>query len=375
MYRYYLDESGNTGDLIKPDFSLQFGGQPLFSLSCVGVDDETVVADKLSELKLKYGIENELKSTEIYAFKPDFFLELAIYLVRNRVPIFVELVDKKFCIISNLISSLIIPLYSQIDETNGQNQYARNHLADYMWNELPVKYLELFNNVCLQRKGTNIINFLSELKGFFDSSSCNMLEKQDVSWLLAASIDEFQCFCHEYGEDNAVESYLPLPDIFDKSKRKSKTKKINILPHVHSFFNIIGRLNKYHSGNIESIVLIHDEQREFDVILEKSKEYIVKRSISKNHPPTPNSDLDVNSDFELKFSKSDLSVGVQVADLIAGFYVRFINEMFYDRKRIDSVYVNTFNIFLEYQNPLSPLGVNFVLPHHKQQSIFTTFGF
>ncbi|MFA0678046.1 hypothetical protein AB4567_27355, partial [Vibrio sp. 10N.222.51.A6] len=84
-----MDESGNTGDLIKPEFSLQFGGQPLFALSCVGVDDEKAVADKLSDLKLKYGVENELKSTEIYAYKPEFFLELAKYLVGNRVPIFV----------------------------------------------------------------------------------------------------------------------------------------------------------------------------------------------------------------------------------------------------------------------------------------------
>ncbi|MFA0674100.1 DUF3800 domain-containing protein, partial [Vibrio sp. 10N.222.51.A6] len=149
---------------------------------------------------------------------------------------------------------------------------------------------------------------------------------------------------------------------------------INILPHVHSFFNIIGRLNKYHLGNVENIVLMHDEQRDFDVILEKSKEYIVQNSISKNSPPIPNSDLDVHSDFRLEFVNSNLSSGVQVADLIAGFYARFINDTFYERKRIGSVYVNTFNILVEYQKPLSPLGVNFVLPHHKQQSVFTAFG-
>jgi hypothetical protein len=375
MYQYYLDESGNTGDLIKSDFSLRFGGQPLFSLACIGVDNEMVIADKLSELKRKYGVENELKSSEIYALKPELYLELAKYLVRNRVPILVELVDKKFCLITNLINSLIIPLYSQIDETNGLNQYARNHLADYMWHELPLKYLELFNEVCLQRQSSKVIEFLNKLKDFFDDSSCNMLEKADVSRLLALSIDEFQSCCNKYGEDSAVESYLPLPDILNKSKRKSKAKKVNILPHVHSFFNIIGRLNKYHLGDIESITLVHDEQREFDAILEKSKEYIVKRSISKNSPPTPNSDLDIHSDFGLEFIKSDLSSGVQVADLIAGFYVRFINEVFYERKQIESVYLNTFNVLVDYQNPLSPLGVNFVLPHHKQQNIFTTFGF
>lgn len=375
MHRYYLDESGNTGDLIKQDFSLKFGGQPLFSLSCVGIDDEKVVSDKLSELKLKYDIDDELKSTDIYAYNPKFFFELAEYLVNNRFPIFVELVDKKFCIIINLISSLIIPINSGIDETNGKNQYARNHLADYMWHKLPLKYLEMFNEVCLKRESAKVIDFLNELKGFFDSSSCYMLEKKDVSNLVGASIDEFQSSCLEYGESQSVENYLPIPDILNKSKRKSKAKTINILPHVYSFFNIIGRLNKYHLSNIEGIVLIHDEQQEFDVILQKSKDYIVKETISNNTTPTPNSDLDVQSDFKLEFANSRCRVGVQVADLLAGFYTRFINEVFYEKKLVDSVYVNTFNILAEYQNPLSPLGTNFVLPGHKQQSIFQTFGF
>ncbi|EGR1549831.1 TPA: DUF3800 domain-containing protein, partial [Vibrio parahaemolyticus] len=133
MHRYYLDESGNSGDLLKSDFSLKFGGQPLFSLSCVGIDDEERMALKLSELKEKYDVDSELKSSEIYTEKPDFFLELVEYLIQNRVPILIELVDKKFCVIANLISSLIIPIYSEIDETHGQNQLARNHLANYMW--------------------------------------------------------------------------------------------------------------------------------------------------------------------------------------------------------------------------------------------------
>lgn len=132
MHRYYLDESGNSGDLIKSNFSLNFGGQPLFSLSCVGIDDEERMALKLFELKEKYDVDSELKSSEIYTEKPNFFLELVEYLVQNRVPILIELVDKKFCVIANLISSLIIPIYSEIDKTHGQNLQASKHLANYM---------------------------------------------------------------------------------------------------------------------------------------------------------------------------------------------------------------------------------------------------
>ncbi|OED53483.1 hypothetical protein BEI46_17620 [Aliivibrio fischeri] len=375
MHRYYLDESGNSGDLIKSDFSLEFGGQPLFALSCVGVVNDKAILSELFNLKSKYHIENELKSTDIYYKTPEFYLELVGLLVKNKTPILVELVDKKFCIIMNLISSLIIPMYNEIDETDGQSQFVRNHLADYMWHELPDKYLKLFNKVCLQREADKVIEFLIEIKCFFDSQDCQMLEKSDVSNLISLALDDFQACCNRLGDKQAVVNYLPIPDVLNKSKRKSKAKNINILPHVHSFFNIIGRLNQYHLGDIESLTLVHDEQKDFDVILTKSKEYLVENIISQNIPPSPNTNLNINSNFELEFGKSELNVGIQLADLIAGFYVRFINDVFYERKAVDNVYVKIFSTLVKYQHNSSPLGVNFVLPHQKQQSIFQVFQF
>ena len=216
---------------------------------------------------------------------------------------------------------------------------------------------------------------LIELQNFFSSPNCVMVEKNQVTKLIGLSISDFDEACSKLGEEKAVEQYLPIPDLLNKSKKKSKIKNINILPHVHSFFNIIGRLNKYHLGDIKDIYLFHDEQREFDVILEKSKVFIVNYQNSKNAPPTNNSDLNVCNDFGLSFVNSDSSPGVQVADLLAGFYVRFINDVFYEEKTIDQIYFDIFKILVNYQNHYSPLGVNLVLPHKKQQRVFSTFGF
>jgi hypothetical protein len=373
MHRYYLDESGNTGDLIKNDFSLEFGNQPLFSLACAGIGDEDVFTSKLAELREKHSLVGEFKSTEIYSRKPNFYLDLAKVLIDTETPFFIELVDKKYCIIINFVSSLIIPLYNHIDETSNQHQIARNHLANYLWHHLPLYYLKLFNEACLQRKSKLITKCLKELKQFFDGVNCEMLEKEGVSMLIGLSIDDFQDCCNEYGEDKAVEQYLPIPDLLNKSKKKSKAKNINILPHVHSFYNIIGRINKFHLGNMKDVHLFHDEQKDFDVILEKSKDFIVKTDISTNLPPISNSDLAIHDDFRLDFIKSESSTGVQVADLLAGFYVRFINDVFYDGKKVDQVYFDVFKILAKYQNTKLPLGVNFVLPYQKQQSVFTTF--
>lgn len=231
--------------------------------------------------------------------------------------------------------------------------------------------MRLFNDACFQREADEINYLLEELKGFFGSSVCQILEKDQVQKLILASIDGFQTCCSEIGESKAVERYLPIPDTINKSKRKSKAKRVNILPHVHSFSNMIGRLNMFHQGDIENVTLVHDEQKDFDDILANTKERLVKDSIL--FPTMPNSN--VCSDFTLEFVDSENSVGIQVADLVAGFYVRFINEAYYECKKVERVYAKTFYSLAGHQYYHSPLGCNFVLPHDKQQTIFNVFHF
>jgi hypothetical protein len=42
MERYFLGESGNGGDLASSTV-LDFSGQPVFALSCVGIADEPAI--------------------------------------------------------------------------------------------------------------------------------------------------------------------------------------------------------------------------------------------------------------------------------------------------------------------------------------------
>lgn len=50
---YYIDESGNTGDLARYDGLLGFGDQPYFSLAAVGIPDIALVESKRSTATLK----------------------------------------------------------------------------------------------------------------------------------------------------------------------------------------------------------------------------------------------------------------------------------------------------------------------------------
>ncbi|MCT8767822.1 DUF3800 domain-containing protein, partial [Glaesserella parasuis] len=75
----FIDESGNSGDLIKKNMDLNFAGQRIFVLSALKFDDNLrlKLENKVRELKEKYKINsNELKSTSLFKKKPEFILDL-----------------------------------------------------------------------------------------------------------------------------------------------------------------------------------------------------------------------------------------------------------------------------------------------------------
>jgi hypothetical protein len=74
--KYYIDESGHSGDLINSGKALDFDGQPIFSLACFGVSDETRLDNAIVRLASKHRITSmELKSSSLKK-KPGFTLDL-----------------------------------------------------------------------------------------------------------------------------------------------------------------------------------------------------------------------------------------------------------------------------------------------------------
>lgn len=51
LENFYLDESGNTGDLCKVGAHPSFGGQRIFTLTCIGIDDLTALGEEVDRLK------------------------------------------------------------------------------------------------------------------------------------------------------------------------------------------------------------------------------------------------------------------------------------------------------------------------------------
>lgn len=371
-FSYYMDESGNTGDLISRTGDLGFSCQPIFTLSCIGISELSKVEDFISFLKLKYGLEdNELKSSDIYFKKPEVFLELAKFITKERLPFLVELVDKKYCVAVSIVNHHIMPpYYMPIDrELDGSSQFIRNGLADCLTSRINESAFKEFCKVCKEPSEINLISSMNALKKLF---YCDF-KKTDFNEITVKSIneslDDYQVMKSEVGVEKAVKNFIPLPDDTEKGK------SIKLLPHVHSIYNIIARLNKYHLKKVSDITLFHDKQNEFGFILKSCKDNIVNEDFNEIHPPTHHSDYDVVEDINLEFVDSKKNAGIQIADLLAGYFNRYINGLLYKNVHIDEIYHTIFREFRKNFNAMSPLGVNFVIPRSKQKIVFEKFSF
>lgn len=369
-YTYYLDESGNTGDLIGRTEDLNFGKQPIFTLSCIGISDIQKVERFISRLKSAHDLDDgELKSSDLYFDKPEVFLELAKFISEERLPFLLELVEKKYCVSASIVNHYIMPPYYMPDESDGKAQYVRNGLADYLTSNLTDSVYKSFFKACKEPSETQLLSSMNELKAFFESNKQNSYFAELTVKSIDETIDDYHVMKSEIGEEKAVEKFIPLPDVTGKGL------SIKLLPHVHSIFNIIARLNKYHLKNLSNVALFHDKQNDFDNILIYSKELLENTEISENIPPVINSDFKVTEKLTLEFVDSENNAGIQVADLLAGFFNRYINGVLYKNVDIDDVYHSVFREFKKNFHPMSPLGVNFVIPESKQQILFRKFNF
>ena len=91
---YYMDESGNTDDLIPS----KFNNQPFFLLGCIGIKDidKECLENRILDIKRKYNLQTkELKSSNIYPNKNDLFYDIVRFLNDIDTQVMIELVDKK----------------------------------------------------------------------------------------------------------------------------------------------------------------------------------------------------------------------------------------------------------------------------------------
>lgn len=321
--KYYIDESGNTGDIGFTKNRLDFGGQPVFSLACIGIKDLSALEEKVTELKATHKIRSdELKTTSLYKEKPKFIKDIFKYIKSEKLPFFIEIVDKKYQLVVTIVNHYILPPYFMPEEDE-ESIAMRNFFCDFIYHYVDDRIFFDFINIFDNPSETKIVGFFNVLLNYFEKMEDEI--SRCILELIRESLDDYEHIKIQEG-GNAYKRFLPIPDM------NKRGEKIWILPNYASFTNIYARLNFYSGRNLSNVVIIHDEQAHFDEIIKDAK-ISAESATNINKAMTPNSDFDFINSAELTFGNSKTNIGIQVADILAGFSSRILYD-YYSNNRI-----------------------------------------
>lgn len=318
MLKYYIDESGHSGDLASSTGkNYDFEGQPYFTLAAVGITDLSVLDKSISALRLKHKIpEGELKSKGLQS-KPKFVAETIELLISMKCPILVEIIDKRYFICIEIVNCILMPPLLGYDGSR-QVWWMKNVLVDWLYDRIPNENLNQLVEACRNPSDHALMSVLGGLLRFSFSKPAKN-EIPEIAECLRQMVEET---IKAYGEmriknQSAHLSFLPMPDI---NKRQ---RKVWMLPNLSSLTNLYARLNLLHKKKLNGIQLVHDQQSQFDEILVSAKLSAEKQD---GKAFTPYSDYNFIEKAGFEFVVSDRNVGIQCADILAGTVMRYFRD-------------------------------------------------
>lgn len=369
--KYYIDESGTTGDLINKKFDLFFSKQPIFTHACIGIDaeNENLISKSVEEIKLKHKLKSdELKCEDLYFKNPEVMLDIVNLISRENLPLFCEVMDKKFNLSVSVVNHIILPSSDFFISPFG-NEY-KQKLANIITMYAEDLCFKKFHILCSTPNEKNLLATFAIFYDFFKRRKSLLKDDGQILKFIERRKSEYFFLKEKDEEQSCLDYFYPIPD-FD-----SYDNKVALLPNVHSFYYILARMNKYHLGDLNDVTIYHDTQKEYSKTLQFCCENI-KNAKMENFNFDPRANYIIKSNINLQFIDSKASNYVQISDIIAGFLNRFINGTVYKNIEVAPIYNEIFYILTSLNRlPLpSPLGTNFVLPLSIQQKFMPKFGF
>jgi hypothetical protein len=345
---YYFDESGSAGDLAGRIGDLRFGGQPVFAMACVGLDADDGLADEVERLRRRFRVQkSELKAETLFP-KSRLFCELVAYLRDRDAPVLVEVMDKRFSLCALLVESLVPRRLDRLDPIDPQ---VRPALAAFLWAYLPGEALLGFAQLCERPSNQAVLELIEFVRDLVGDDNPDALF---LNILLASHAEAFRRWARE--DERACEAFLPPAD------RSPSGKPYWMLPNQTAFANLYGRLNVLHGRGISGITMVHDEQSEFGDILRSGKATLEDLAGVGRRLRFPHTDFGFEERARLEFGRSEDHLGIQIADLLAGFVMRFVRGRMAGGKGLEEGHAVAMRELTAMVDPERSLGINFVLP-------------
>ncbi|WP_380784818.1 DUF3800 domain-containing protein [Sphingomonas sp. R86521] len=340
MNRYFLDESGHGGDLASST-KLDFSGQPIFALACLGVADEGALACKLEQLRTTYGCgSGELKSSDLSTKLPAVAVNLATWLVENGADLFIELVEKRYFIAIHIVNRLLCGPYGLHDVDQLTRIQLVETLADRTFDPVLRGYLE----ACRSQSLGDVAATLQLL--------------QEVLARSRDGISPIGRFLARFASQRVQNGNATTHDFLPIADESSTGKKVWMLPNLQSLTNIYARINQSRR-HLDGVALIHDVQLQYGKVLHDAKASMEAPTQQIDVPFTPFADYRLRGRAVLTFAEATAEPCLQAADIMAGCAMRFGRSASL-RPNKGTALRDAFLAMLAAGNPLRGTGINFV---------------
>jgi hypothetical protein len=223
---FYIDESGNTGDLSTVRLESYFTEQRMFALAAFGRNLDGEFNNKILSIKTKHRLQaDEIKSRQAYD-KPGFIIDLLDILEERGCPIFIELVDKHFFVVVNIIERMVAPYVGECD-IQPDALWMKGVMANYMALYAPPDLAHAFAECCQSRDHTKIRDLYKRIIRWAQESTVAPTElAEGIVRFARDSLKDFRAL----RKDKAVERALPIPD------KNPAGKLLWVLPNLTSCY-------------------------------------------------------------------------------------------------------------------------------------------
>jgi hypothetical protein len=350
---FYVDESGNSGDLVNAGRSFDFGQQPVFTLAGIGVDNDSSLAAELERLRVQHRVRSrEIKSSAVKD-KPAFVVDLVAHLQQRGYPIFLEVVDKRFFICATMVNHFVIPPVADEFDRRRDVIQMKSDVVDYLHTVMPTSVMHTYIDACAEPTMASTRRAFEALSHWLES---RIPSDENARFVHQFAIDSFADFEEgaKASQPNA-QAFLPAPDL------SKGAKPYWMLPNLSSFTNLYARINLFRGREMSGVRIIHDEQLQYDHILHQGKQASESFSDLGLTWPLQHADYRFMERGELTFSASNLSAGIQAADVLAGFVMRYVQSIIAQATRPPPEEIKAFGLLLLLAEPERGTGLNFVL--------------
>lgn len=349
---FYIDESGNTGDIFGIDFYKKLLNQPYFVSVAIGINGEKKIEleSKIKEIFSKYTkVNKEIKCKDFYKKRPELIMECVEFIQNNNIPFFVDTVDKKYSINTTMCNHYL----SNHCSPKVFNKNKHQMVSDFLTKNMDEKYYQDFYNFLLDPSESNLIDLFNFFNDAMNRNVKGLLNKQSLKIYLEENRSIYLKLRDECGE-KALNWFTPIPD-YTKNQNK-----ILLLPNIPTLAHLIARVNNFY--DLKNVDFIHDIQNDFNHIYSELLTSLTDDSKANlDVGETPYAEFFTNLPANLTYINSEESVFIQLADIVSGFFFRYYTSLFSNPVEIEKIHDDIFCKFWSLSLARTGFGIHMTM--------------